>query len=67
MRQAWGAIETADCDESAEEWRALALSAKQHIGAGPFSTVKRDGRDALFALARIADSRKTLDTYGASD
>lgn len=67
MRQAWGAIETADCDESAEEWRALALSAKQHIDAGPFSTVKRGGGDALFALARIAGSHKTLDTFGASD
>ena len=57
MRQAWGAIETADCDESAEEWRDLALSALPHLGAGPFSLVKREGRDALLALAAITTNR----------
>lgn len=53
MRQAWGAIETAECDESAEEWRDLALNALPYLGAGPFSLVKREGRDALLALAGI--------------
>ncbi len=53
MRQAWGAIETADCDESAEEWRSLALHALPHLDAGLFSSVKREGRDALLALAGI--------------
>ncbi|RMI15678.1 hypothetical protein [Sinorhizobium meliloti] len=56
MRQAWGAIETADCDTSAETWRALALSALPHLGIGPFSQVKREGRDALFALARVTSN-----------
>lgn len=55
MRQAWAAIETVDCDSSAEEWRALAMKAFPHLGAGPFSVVNNAGRDALFALAGIAD------------
>ncbi|WP_373085713.1 hypothetical protein [Sneathiella sp.] len=67
MRQAWGAIETADCHESAEEWRALALSALPHLGAGPFSLVKREGRDALLALAGIASSRENIPTFGATE
>ncbi|WP_457811135.1 hypothetical protein [Sinorhizobium meliloti] len=56
MRQAWGAIETADCDTSAETWRALALSALPHLGTGPFSQVRREGRDALFALAGVTSN-----------
>ena len=58
MRQAWSAIETADCDESAEEWRDLALSALLHLGAGQYSQVRREGRDALFALSGITDNRE---------
>lgn len=53
MRQAWGAIETADCDKSAEKWRRLALSVLPHLGAGQFSQVRREGREALFALTGI--------------
>lgn len=58
MRQAWGAIETADCDTSAETWRELALSALPHLGVGPFSQVRREGRDALFALAGVKSNRE---------
>ncbi|QOL81110.1 hypothetical protein [Pseudooceanicola spongiae] len=58
MRQAWGAIETADCHESAKEWRALALRVLPHLGAGPFTLVKREGRDALLALAGIVTRRE---------
>ena len=58
MRQAWGAIETADCDASAEEWRKLALSALPHLGAGSFSQVRGEGRDALLALAGITSNRE---------
>lgn len=53
MSQAWGAIETADCHESAEEWRALAMRVLPHLAAGPFTVVKREGRDTLRALAGI--------------
>lgn len=67
MRQAWGAIETADCHESAEEWRTLALSTLPYLGAGPFSLVKREGRDALLALAGIASSRKKIRSFGATE
>ena len=58
MRQAWGAIETADCDGSAEEWRQQALEVLPHLGAGQFSRVRREGRDALFALTGITDKRE---------
>ena len=58
MRQAWGAIETVDCHESAEEWRALALRVLPHLSAGPFSLVKREGRSALLALAGIINRRE---------
>ncbi|WP_304619608.1 hypothetical protein [Paracoccus sediminilitoris] len=58
MRQAWGAIETADCHESAEEWRAVAMRVMPHLGAGPFTLVKREGRDALLALAGIVNRRE---------
>ena len=43
MRQAWGAIETADCDESAEEWRQLALSVLPHLGVGQFRPGRAGG------------------------
>lgn len=67
MRQAWGAIETADCDESAEEWRALGLAALPHLGEGPFSSVKLEGRDALLALAGIADDRESSITFEGTE
>jgi hypothetical protein len=67
MRQAWGAIETADCDESAEEWRALALSVLPHLGIGPFSVVKREGREVLFALAGIANGQEKSVTFEATE
>ena len=53
MRQAWCAIETSDRDESAEEWRNLALATLPHIGLGPFSTVKPEGRNRILAPASI--------------
>jgi hypothetical protein len=56
MRHAWGAIETAECDESAEAWRELALNSLQYVMAGPFSSIQGDGRNALFALAGIPDA-----------
>jgi hypothetical protein len=58
MRQAWGAIETADCDESAEDWRKLALAALPHIGVGPFTLAKPEGRDAILALADVNANRE---------
>ncbi|MFA3919347.1 hypothetical protein AB1E33_20575 [Ruegeria sp. 2012CJ15-1] len=67
LRQAWSAIETADCDESAEEWRGLALKTLPHLGAGPFSLVKREGRDALLALAEITDKGQNLTPDGANN
>ncbi|MBY5881153.1 hypothetical protein HFN46_18655 [Rhizobium leguminosarum] len=67
MRQAWGAIETVDCDASAEKWRELALSALPHLGAGPFSQVRREGRDALLALAGITSNREDPASLVAHD
>lgn len=51
MRQAWGAIDTVECDRRAEEWRALARSILPHLGSGLFTTVRPKGRDALLELA----------------
>ncbi len=58
MRQAWSAIETADCDDGAEKWRELALAAKPFLAAGPFTAVKAEGREAILALAAVSIDRE---------
>lgn len=52
MRQAWGAVETAGCDESAEGWRRQAIEAMRQLAPGAFTNVHPAGRDALEDLAR---------------
>lgn len=71
LGQAWRAVETADCDKSAEEWRSLALSALPHLGSSQFSEVGRDGREAIFTLSGVTDNHthptplvKPLVNYG---
>lgn len=51
MRQAWSAIATAECDESAQAWRQQALAVLPHLGAGSFTLVRPAGRDVLVSLA----------------
>jgi hypothetical protein len=54
MRQAWGAVATAACQESAKEWRKDALVAMKYLDAGLFTVVRSEGHAALLALAGIA-------------
>lgn len=58
MRQAWSAVYTADCDASAQEWRQKALAVLPHLGAGSFTTVRAEGRDALVSLAGVTENRE---------
>lgn len=53
MRQAWGAVGTAQCDPSAEAWRELALKVISHLAPGTFTTVQPAGRAALLSLALL--------------
>lgn len=51
MREAWSAVATAECDASAEHWRADALRAMQYLRPGAFTNFAPAGRTAAFALA----------------
>lgn len=53
MRQAWGAVATASCDESGSNWRRQALTAMEYLATGTFTIIKPQGREALVALAGI--------------
>lgn len=53
MRQAWGAVETAQCDPSAADWRRQALSAMEFLAPGLFTIVRPEGHEALARLAGI--------------
>ncbi|KTE15578.1 caspase family protein [Sphingopyxis sp. H115] len=65
MRAGWGAVETANYDASAHQWRDAALAVLPHLAPGPFSMVKPDGRDALAALVGITD-RSTETQYATA-
>jgi hypothetical protein len=54
MRQAWSAIATAACEDSAKAWRDLALAALPHLAPGQFTTLHSSGRDALLRLSGIS-------------
>lgn len=58
MRQAWSAVATAECDDSAKAWRRKALAVLPHLGAGSFTLVRPEGRDTLLSLAGVTDNRK---------
>ncbi len=53
MRQAWGAVETVQCDPSAADWRRQALSAMEFLAPGLFTIVRPEGHEALTRLAGI--------------
>ena len=53
MRQAWGAVETAQCDPSAADWRRQALSAMEFLAPGLFTIARPEGHEALARLAGI--------------
>ncbi|TGV61051.1 hypothetical protein EN784_01235 [bacterium M00.F.Ca.ET.141.01.1.1] len=55
MRNGWSAVETANYDKSAHEWRDAALKVVPHLAPGPFSVVKPEGREALAALVGVTD------------
>lgn len=54
MREAWGAVATASCDDSAVHWRSQALAAMKYLAPGTFTVVRPRGRKSLIALAGIA-------------
>ena len=54
MRQAWSAVATSNCDESAFGWRELCEQTGQYLGPGSFTATKPEGRESLFALAGIS-------------
>jgi hypothetical protein len=54
MRQAWGAVATAQCDPSSEVWRQLALQVLPHLAPGTFTTAQPDGRATLSSLALLS-------------
>ncbi|AKC85800.1 hypothetical protein WQ53_02510 [Pseudoxanthomonas suwonensis] len=58
MRQAWGAVVTANCDKSAEGWRKQALAAMAHLAPGAFTNVAPGGRQALVKLAGIKTGKR---------
>lgn len=58
MRQAWSAVATAECDDSAHAWRQEALAVLPHLGAGSFTLVRPEGREALAALAGVTANRE---------
>lgn len=58
MRQAWGAVVTANCDKSAEGWRKQALAAMAHLAPGAFTNVAPGGRQALLRLAGIKAGKR---------
>ncbi|WP_213956928.1 hypothetical protein [Variovorax sp. dw_954] len=53
MRQAWGAVATANCDVSGEVWRKQATLAMDYLAPGMFTVAPPDGRDSFYKLARI--------------
>jgi hypothetical protein len=54
MRQAWSAVATVVCDDSAKEWREDALVAVEHLRPGAFTSFAPEGRDALAKLSRLS-------------
>jgi hypothetical protein len=57
MRQAWSALATAQCDESASHWHQRALAAVEFLAPGAFTVALPEGRDAFFALAGITEEQ----------
>jgi hypothetical protein len=53
MRQAWGAVETARCDNSASRWQQRASAAMRYLASGVFTVAVPEGRDAMYELAGI--------------
>ncbi|MBU2641310.1 MAG: caspase family protein [Thiobacillus sp.] len=62
MRQAWGAVATADCDESGAAWRRQALKAMKYLAPGAFTIALSSGREAFFELAGITVNRGEPET-----
>jgi len=58
MRQAWSAVATVECDDSAQAWREKALAVLPHLGAGSFTLVNPEGRNALLSLAGVTEDRE---------
>lgn len=54
MRQAWSAIETAVCEDSARSWRDRALGVIEFLQPGEFTMVRPEGYSALSELAGTA-------------
>jgi len=54
MRQAWSAIETAVCEDSARSWRDRALGVIEFLEPGDFTIVRSEGYSALSELAGTA-------------
>lgn len=65
MRHAWSAVATAECDESAEEWRRQALAVLPHLGGGLFTLVGVSGRDALISLSKVTETSEDPEPIGA--
>jgi hypothetical protein len=58
MRQAWSAVATVECDDSADAWRQQALAVLPHLATGSFTQVRPEGRDLLVSLAGISEHRE---------
>lgn len=53
MRQAWGAVETARCDNSASRWQQRASTAMRYLAPGVFTVAVPKGSDAMHELAAL--------------
>lgn len=53
LRQTWDAIDTAQYDDNATQWRNRAINAMRFLTAGIFTTATPDGRQAFLELASI--------------
>lgn len=60
MRQAWSAVETANCSRSAEAWRTKALSAIKYLESGLFTVINAKGLEALLDLGLSTAKPRTL-------
>lgn len=63
MRQAWGAVATANLDKSAAPWRGQALEAMNYLAPGAFTIATPEGHDAMFELAGITVNKGELEQY----
>jgi hypothetical protein len=53
MRQAWGAVETARCNENASGWQMLASATIKYLAPGDFTVSTPEGGEAMLNLAGI--------------